>query len=315
MALKLMFIIETALFITFTLTSICIMTESLLSTESKASPFREALQSMIQSMPLMMHGAGDVVAESVETETSELVASLTAHYIASLADAAIQVHRIQAPHAPHSVPPPRFATNTSLCPLPPLRSSTSMTNNGNNNKQKRSFNNDMCWDEPLPPPKIKNRTPIPPVDRDEAGWVGIAGCDFESTSRVRRAYVSSNNALSTHTFLFPICHDAYAYGRVTQVQASKRSLLPILTDTTTMEVVKAEAASRKKNPTKSLNKKRKTVDDNEDADDDNQGNETDSDEEGGEEDAAWPAIDLLLPSYRSLTDNMRELATNIGNSL
>ncbi|GKY93716.1 hypothetical protein MPSEU_000338700 [Mayamaea pseudoterrestris] len=282
---------------------------------SKAA-FNEAVQSFSESMPLLMHGCGDVTPNHVNQDTAKLVASLTADYISSLTDAAIRVQRLQSPESLLTAPPPRFPK--SLQPLAPPPQNDSMTTTNHQRKRPRR-STDEYWDEPLPAPKIKNQAAS--SNRSSLAWVGLAGCDF--SSRTRSVFVSECHALSTRTFLFPICHDAYAYGRVTQLQASKRALVPLLTDAATMELMKTEGVLvRTKKATKDRRKKKAIAADDDDEDDDEQDVNEDDDEDNesansDEEDGGptWTGLDDLLPSYRTRTEHDVELEPNVESSL
>ena len=76
-------------------------------------------------------------------------------------------------------------------------------------KQRKNDNGDDDDDED------DNKKPHPPLEE----WVGAIGVDWHADS-IRRAHMPLG--LSTHNFIFPICHDVYAYGRVRHVQAAKR---------------------------------------------------------------------------------------------
>ena len=269
------------------------------------SQFNAAVEAFQQSMPLLMHGSGDVAPQHVDPATAKLVASLTADYIASLTDAALQVQLLQSPDGVLTAPPPRFRPPKITPSLPPPSNTTT------SNTRKRQRPGDEYWDEPLPEPKIKNQT----ATTDNATpWVGLAGCDLNANG-IRSAHVSAANALSTQAFLFPICHDSYAYGRATQMQASKRALVPVLTDDATMELIRTEGVVRKKKKkTQKLEKPKKKKDDEEeepdneeDDDEDNESTNSD-DEEGG---PVWPGLDTLLPSYRRVSEESAALEPNV----
>lgn len=189
-------------------------------------------------------------------------------------------------------------------------------------KQQAYRSSDDFWDEPLKEPKIRNKTASSstglasdktgfpssstintPVHIDE--WVGVAGVDLLETRRTREAYVHGpqSGALQTQSFIFPICHDVYAYGRVLEVQAARRSIQPLLLDPVVMEVVRTDGPKltmkRKKKSKKPKNSGRNEDDgddeDNEEEDEDGEAEE-DTEQEGG---PMWPGLDGILPSYNS----------------
>lgn len=320
------------------------------SRDVTTAAYNQAVESLSRSMPLLMHGAGDVLPQNVDGDAAKLVASLTVDYIASLTDAALSVHLHQTDDdgAALKPPPPRFSKSLLPAVPPPFTTSstpttasTSMIRDKTSNKRRRRHDDDF-WDEPLAQSKIKRQqsSSSPPSDDIEqqqqppsSEWVGVSGCDFSRHSRARSVYVNSSNALSTHAFLFPICHDPYAYGRVTQIQASKRSLLPLLTDASTMELVKTEGIiiTHRRNKKKKLKivnkpknkspeKKKKGKNDEEedendeeddDEDDEDQDNESTNNSAGEDGGPVWPNVEGLLPSYRTYGQDGTKLVSNV----
>jgi hypothetical protein len=262
--------------------------------------FGKVVASITRDMPVLMHGSGDVSPSEVNPATAELLSSLTAQYIGTLVDAAIDSHdmlRDSQPDLP-LVPPPCF-TRSRKPPIPPPPPVDSKSTNRKPRKRRRAT--DEFWDEPLPEPKIKGVTPpkMKGGDNDDEvhvdEWVGAAGVDLVE-SRARAAFVRGNAALSTHSFIFPICHDVYAYGRVTEVQAASRAVAPLLLDPVLMNMVRTEGKlkhaalpSKKKGPTANTS-------DPEENDD-----ETNADDNEEEELSAWPGVDSLLPVHAYLT--------------
>ncbi|KAL7560369.1 hypothetical protein ACA910_002330 [Epithemia clementina (nom. ined.)] len=195
------------------------------------------------------------------------------------------------------------------------------------------------WDEGLPTPKIVKKTPANDAlsragrnphastttgaaaadvhnddDDDEnensnnhhndkkvplQEWVGAIGVDFRENV-IRKAHVK--NAVATPSFEFPICHDVYAYNRVREIRAAKRTLDPLLQDSTIQEMIQTEGRIhyvRRSHPASSGSRssgagggaggKKKTDDPQEDDDDDLLQGEEDG---GGRE---WPGLDYVLP--------------------
>jgi len=178
------------------------------------------------------------------------------------------------------------------------------------------------WDEPLPEPKIVRKKAKPAHDRDTASavtafnqpvnadedeeskpvhidhWVGAAGVDLWEQSRSRAAYVRMPDALGVQCFIFPICHDGFLYGKVMQVQASRRAIVPVLTDSVLMDLVRTEGALRhapRRRRTKVRNKKESSGDADVEEDDDDEGDDDDNLEQ--ENGAAWPGMEYLLPVH------------------
>lgn len=170
---------------------------------------------------------------------------------------------------PLRVPPPLFrqarlpATPQPLVVREPATAPIVMKNNNQERKiprkkPKRKMRQEY-WDEPLPEPKIKSKK----SKQDEAAttanqnrtrfddnqdehekndnfktqqqqqqpleeWVGAVGVDFHAYS-IRRAHMPLG--LSTPNFIFPICHDVYAYNKTRHIQAAKRGTVdPLLQD-------------------------------------------------------------------------------------
>lgn len=242
--------------------------------------FSETVTELAVDMPLLMHGAGDAGApHEVSPQSASLVAALTTEYISQLVDAALDSQSMYADGKPLRIPPPPL-----LKPLSPAVPT---------NDQKRKSTTEEYWDDP-DPPKVRLATTSHRTTGDcttsSSEWVGVAGVDFFRPTR-RAAYVQAPcDALTTQSFIFPICHDVYAYGRVMEVQAAKRSLEPVLLDSVWMETVRMEGGISKK-------KKKTKTDDPEDDEDDEE-----VEEEEDENGPSWPGLESILPVYRK-SDN------------
>ena len=90
-------------------------------------------------------------------------------------------------------------------------------------------------------------------------------------------------------FIFPICHDVGLYGKVLEVQSSRRSIEPLLVDPAIMEVVRAEGSSHGVGTLRKRDKPATT-----EAEATSQQEETDSE---GEDEATWPGLEYLLPYH------------------
>jgi len=179
-------------------------------------------------------------------------------------------------------------------------------------KKKRKRRDVDYWDEPLPEPKIKNRPE--PDDSSEIGtitfqgvpigdWVGVAGVDFFEDSRIRDSHVTLPAALGAQNFIFPVCHDKHLYGKINEIQATRRMMEPILTDSVVLDVIRNEtdlqgpfgALRKRREREKKLKKNAGEA-----------GGELDEEEpEGGDpysggKRPVWPGLDELLPMHTTL---------------
>lgn len=205
---------------------------------------------------------------------------------------------------------------------------------GNDMKRKKLHNVDY-WDESLPEPKIRNKNSVDNTGQHHSSrsrlsvaatddvhvdeWVGAAGVDlFEH--RCRAAYVRGTAAITTQSFIFPICHDVYTYGRIRELQTAKRTAFNsgnILQDTSLLDVIRTEGRNflkRNKKKKQSKGKASKSKSNNEkitnggtsDPDDDDENNDdSDSDmsnDREGPEEPVWPGLGGLLPTYRNAYD-------------
>lgn len=259
-------------------------------------------------MPMLMHGAGDVQPKDVNPDTAVLVAALTTHYIEKLVEAAIDAHQMSrdnsAVRKEPLLPPPAFQKSLQPpIPPPPETSRHANVENDHSRKRKRR-SNVQYWDEPLPEPKIAGQDKAQNTDIDdyeEDKWVGLAGVDL-FYNRTRSAYVQGPAVLSTQSFIFPVCHDTYMYGRIIEQQTFKKSLEPVLIDRVVTETVQAEGQQRH---ARALKKKKRQ------RDKDSSGNTSDPEEEDGdlsvdEEDEkdipVWPGLESLIPFYSERQD-------------
>ncbi|GAX12237.1 hypothetical protein FisN_1Hh167 [Fistulifera solaris] len=267
--------------------------------------FQSTVAKLVQDMPLLMHGAGDVMPNEVNPDTTALLAALTTHYMEQLVEAAIDAHQMSRHNNTQdpSLPPGSFRKSL-LPPLPsppepafPRHPHNSFDTHTTHKRKRRSTI--QYWDEPLPEPKIgdENHETPPPEDADT--WVGLAGVDFFH-DRTRMAYVQAPAALTTQSFIFPLCHDTYTYGRIVEQQAFQQSLEPVLVDRVVMEMVQAEgqqqhARALKKNKTGVNNKKKKQVEkDGNASDPDDEDGDLSVDEEEEKDIPTWPGLDSLI---------------------
>ena len=260
------------------------------------------------SMPLIMHGSGDVEPSRVDPAAAHFLASLTTQYTAKLVDAAVDTFAMFLNQdEPLRVPPPPFAQHRLPPPprplLPPndpnpviILQSQNEERKPPREKPKRKMRAEY-WDEPLPEPKIRKKDAATSSTKDNEPkkkepietWTGAIGVDFHSQS-IRRAHMPLG--LSTPNFVFPICHDVYAYGRVRHIQAAKRgSIDTLLQDHCIPDILqhdeKALARFAKRGNVPDKKDKQVNIEDDEELVDP----------------ASWPDIEgLLLPGYPSSLD-------------
>jgi hypothetical protein len=257
--------------------------------------FDKAVDSIAVDMSLLMHGSGDVPPADVSPESAHLLSTLTVQYLAHLVEEALHAHEMLMDGDKYNKtfpPPPVFKkSRIPPVPLPPERLE----------KRKNISSQDEFWDEPLKPPKIirKGESETEPAVNEKKPvlvdeWVGVSGVDLLET-RTRKAFVRGTAGLTTQSFIFPICHDVYAYGRVTEVQTAERLMAPVLMDPVMKELVQTEGKIVTERPHKKKKKDPGNLSDPEDEDDD----EVDDKSDQGEEDGpSWPDVDLL-PVYRN----------------
>ena len=184
-------------------------------------------------------------------------------------------------------------------------------------KKKRKRRDVDYWDEPLPEPKIKNKPRKEPTSW-EAGilykgvpiddWVGVAGVDFYEDSRTRNAHITLPAAIGAQNFIFPVCHDRNLYGKILEMQAARRSIEPILTDSVVMNLIRAETnlqgpigALRKRRAREQTQKKSGGDNGGSQDTDDEEPEATDSEDENfGSRRPVWPGLDAILPIHTTL---------------
>ena len=174
-----------------------------------SSKYDEAFETCVAAlgpdMPLLMHGAGDVIPEHVDPASAALVARLTTDYITKLCSAAVvDAHDILTDGAGGMLPPPALEKK-----LHPMSYFDELKH------KKRKIPGEEYWDDPLPNPNIKG---ISKPSKQQA-WVGLNGVDFYQASRSRKRHIQQ--AIDAQSFVFPICHDAELYQRVVQLQAAR----------------------------------------------------------------------------------------------
>mmetsp|Transcript_12315 Transcript_12315/g.24669 ORF Transcript_12315/g.24669 Transcript_12315/m.24669 type:complete len:223 (+) Transcript_12315:564-1232(+) len=205
---------------------------------------------------------------------------------------------------------------------PPQASSLpqQITNRTLAKKKKRKRRDIDYWDDPLPEPKIKNKPAMEPAalaaEKGEivykgvpiGDWVGVAGVDFFEDSRIRSAHVTLPAAVGAQNFIFPVCHDKHLYGKILEIQATRRSMEPILTDSVVMDVIRAETdlqgslgSFRKRREREE--KRKKNAGDNgaaQESEDDEPEASDFEDEYSSSRRPVWPGLDELLPMHTAL---------------
>lgn len=189
--------------------------------------FDKCASALFPDMPLLMHGAGDVVPEAVDKESAALLARLTTEYITQLCSAAVDAHDILTDGAGGLLPPPSIEKKLHSMPY------------SEEQKNKRKKPGQEYWDDPLPTPKIKGSANKP---KSEA-WVGLNGVDLLQANRTRKRHIQM--AIETQSFIFPICHDAELYHRVVQLQAARSEIHQVLEDSVVTEIIQEEFVKQK----------------------------------------------------------------------
>lgn len=283
--------------------------------------FSEAVAAISREMPLLMHGSGDVVPDQVNPDTVQLLSELTVRYIANLVDAAVDAQQLLAGGKPTTPPAPRYPRSRQpALPFVPDDDKKNPADEDDKDKdsiasllKKRPRRPDVdYWDEPLPEPKIVKRSSAQASSpfsssRQQAGleeedkdkplhvdrWVGVAGVDLWEESRSRKAYVQMPDVVGVKCFLFPICHDGFLYGKVRQIQATRRQIAPLLVDSVLLKEVQTEGALARKP------RRRKKVDFSKESGDADVEEEPEQEEEEDNEDnePMWPGLDFLLPVH------------------
>lgn len=267
--------------------------------EKMKEAFQTTVAKLVQDMSLLMHGAGDVQPKEVNPATAMLVAALTTHYIEKLVEAAIDAHKMSRDNSTVRkdplLPPPPF--QKSLQPqVPPPPKSVPETSHS---QKRRSRSNVQYWDEPLPGPRIAGRVTMPNKDDNDDEphqdkWVGIAGVDL-FYNQTRNAYVQGPAVLSTQSFIFPLCHDTYTYGRILEQQSFKKALEPVLVDRVVTETVQAEGQQHHAKARKKKKRKRQRESMGNTSDPEEDDGDVSADDEYEKEIPMWPGLDSLLP--------------------
>ena len=69
---------------------------------------------------------------------------------------------------------------------------------------------------------------------------GFAPFDLHANERIRNFYVAAPTVMDARSFIFPICHDAFLYQRVKEVQSSRRAILRDVVDPVLVDVMMEE---------------------------------------------------------------------------
>jgi hypothetical protein len=204
-----------------------------------------------------------------------------------------------------SIPAPPTLTQTTVTPSTAAATMVPTTTIARKRKS------DEFWDDPLPQPKIRNAPSIKQEkivgknDTDEVEldeWVGLAGVDIFEKSRARNVY---SRGISSHQFLFPLCHDTYIYGKIRELQAARVNFAGILQETAVLEMIRTEGNlqheeenKKRRKVTKKSEKKVKGGGEEEDDDEDDE-EQAEEEELGG---PSWPGdyLEYLLPLHKNI---------------
>lgn len=80
--------------------------------------YDDIVVALLQDMPLIQHGSGDVVPSQTNRDTTQLLAQLTARYISNLVEAAVDSQEILNDGHRPPLPPPPPPTNKRQPSLP-----------------------------------------------------------------------------------------------------------------------------------------------------------------------------------------------------
>ncbi len=89
-------------------------------------------------------------------------------------------------------------------------------------------------DNPLAPPHKKRRK------KSLEDGALCQGLDIRSIHGPPKAISSNINAITTKSFIFPICHDALLYGKVLDIQAARRDFAHDMVDKVTIDLINSE---------------------------------------------------------------------------
>ena len=217
------------------------------------------------------HNPTCTTATVVDAGAAHLVADLTAAYVGQLVDAAVEAHDILTDGAGGIRPPPNFRgckkrtrggggdngneANAAAkavapgslddcwdaveVPLPKVRRTQRDDDDDTNNNDKPSAS--ATAKSALLPSKTLSQDQ-PDDDQEDSGssnWAGLAGVDLFGPRR-RVPYASAPYTMETKSFIFPVCHDAGAYGRIMEVQRARREIAPLLVDPIVRDLVRTE---------------------------------------------------------------------------
>lgn len=138
-------------------------------------------------------------------------------------------------------------------PLPPVKENNAdgnlATNDGldSSNDSEEDSNDDSDDDddddEPLIAHALRRSTSLSTTNSDSAiipAMQGLAPLDLHANERIRNFYVASPTVMDARSFIFPICHDAFLYQRVKEVQASRRAIQRDVVDPVLLDVMMEE---------------------------------------------------------------------------
>ncbi len=258
--------------------------------------FETTCNSIANDMPALFHGAG----LQCTNETASLMAFLTTQYMTKMVKQAVVTCQYQFPK--HTTTPVfrkrKVATNfDDPLPVPKIRKKTDPSDDAKQQQTAATAVEIKNWDLPQTQANPSQATNHPSMQADSQPWVGASGVDvWESNRRKLR------NSIGLHSahFVFLLCHDKYAYGKIRQLKSTKNTLT-ILEDPVVRETI-VEQALEEKRLRQPAKPKKKTADDVEDEEDDEESSQeavSDDDEDA----PAWPNLDRLLPAYRNFDDS------------
>lgn len=192
----------------------------------------ELASGILPDLPLVMHGSGDVHPRYVSDATASLLSHLVAIYIRDLIDAALDAHDILTDGSGAVLPPPNYLQSSQY--------NSNQINDISNKRRKTLSKNSVPngfsdWEFPNGISNIyensedyyvwKKRQSLP-VDKY---CVGVSGVDLHQ-NYIRSTYSTAPYTIGTLSFIFPICHDSFAYTRVKEIQSARNIFTNILID-------------------------------------------------------------------------------------
>jgi hypothetical protein len=170
------------------------------SAESCAEVSQQAVAGIAQDLPVLMYGSGDSSPGSVDQESVQVLAELTANYVANLVAAAVDAHEVYTDGQGYIAPTTLYTCESN---------------------QRQSLGG------------VGRRFEDAPA---LCAGLDFGTC----TSKYQSKKPKTSTAISARSFIFPICHNATLYGKVLDIQSARRDIGPELTDKVMMDTIRDE---------------------------------------------------------------------------